>query len=169
MMYKFKRIPTPGFVLVESRPSIGDSHIKRFSPGVTPATQGTLNLYLAGKFSVEIAEAGFRQVMHPGQTSLNLQPGATQPGVNVVESAASDGCWRMCLSPENKASRWARRIVDVGSCGVMPVQAGDLVVILIGAAVYGGDDLAVGGVVCAASDGEISSAIGARVAISRLL
>ena len=168
-MYQFKRLRAPGFMLVESRPSAGDEHTKRFAAGTTPQNQGTFNLYLAGEFSLSIAATGFSQRLTPGQTNLDLLPGATSPGVDVVERALSDGCWRMCLSPADKSARWTRRIAEVEAGGVLQLSEGDVAIVLFGEGSSGGDALQVGGVIHAKSDGDIASQVGARIAVARLL
>lgn len=168
-MYKFKRIYAPGFVLVESRPEDGQSHVKRFASGTTPKNQGTLNLYLAGEFSFSIAAAGFTQIVLPGQTNLDLKIDAFPVGAEAVERAASDGCWRMCLSPVDKSARWTRRIAEVEAGGILPLREGDIAIILFGEGFSGGDALQVGGVIHAKSNGDITSQVGARIAVARLL
>lgn len=168
-MYQFKRLRAPGFMLVESRPSAGDKHTKRFAAGTTPQNQGTFNLYLAGEFSLSIAATGFSQRLTPGQTNLDLPPGATSPGVDVVERALSDGCWRMCLSPQDKAARWTRRIVVLAAGGVLEMAAGDLAVVLEGGAESAGEVLPLGAVAYAQEAMTIASAGGARLAVARLL
>lgn len=168
-MYKFKRIFAPGFVLVESRPEAGQSHVKRFVPGTTPKNQGTLNLYLAGEFSFSIAAAGFAQSMLPGQTNLDLKIDAFPVGAEAVEQAASDGCWRMCLSPADKSVRWTRRIAEVEAGGVLPLSEGDVAIVLFGEGSSGGEAIQVGGVIYSKSVSEIASQAGARIAVARLL
>ena len=168
-MYKFKRIHTPGFVLVESRPEAGQSHVKRFASGTTPKNQGTLNLYLAGEFSFSIAAAGFAQSMLPGQTNFDLEIDAFPGGAEAVEQATSGGCWRMCLSPADKSARWTRRIAEVEAGGVLQLSEGDVAIVLFGEGSAGGEAVQVGGVIHAKSDGDITSQAGARIAVARLL
>ena len=168
-MYKFKRIYATGFLLVESRPDVGQSHVKRFTPGTTPKNQGTLNMYLAGEFSFSIPASSFSQAMLPGQTSLDLKIDAFPVGAEAVEQATSDGCWRMCLSPVDKSVRWTRRIAEVEAGGVLPLSEGDVAIVLFGEGSSGGEAIQVGGVIYSKSVSEITSQAGARIAVARLL
>ena len=168
-MYRFKRIHAPGFLLVESYPEAGDDHVKRFSAGTTPANQGSLNLYLGGKFTFELPSVRFAQMMQPGQTNLDLKIQAFPSGVDAIERAASSDCRRMCLSPADKSARWTRRIAEVEAGGVLQLSEGDVAIVLFGEGSSGGDALQVGGVIHAKSDGDIASQVGARIAVARLL
>lgn len=168
-MYKFKRIHVPGFTLVESRPSSGDDHVKRFMPGTTPQNQNTLNLYLAGEFLFAIPSIGLAQTMLPGQTNLDLGDALFPVGVDAVETAVGDGCWRMCLSPQDKTARWTRRIDEIEAGGTLSLAAGDVAVVLLGEAESSVDALPVGSVISATDDMAITSFAGARVAVARIL
>ena len=168
-MYKFKRIHAPGFVLVESRPDIGQIHVKRFAPGATPKNQGTLNMYLSGGFLLSVPASSFSQTMLPGQTNIDLKIDAFPAGAEAVERAASSDCWRMCLSPADKSARWTRRIADVEAGGVLQLSEGDVAIVLFGEGSLGGDAMQVGGVIYSKSVSEIASQAGARIAVARLL
>lgn len=168
-MYQFKRIWVPGFMLVESRPIQGCSHVKRFAAGTTPRNQGTLNLYLAGRFSFSISSVGFNQELCAGGSSLDLGMDAFPAGVDAIEVAISEDCWRMCLSPEGGASRWSRRIVELEPGGVLALVAGDLAVALLGVTTGPGGVLSPGSVIYATEALTLASESGARIAIARLL
>lgn len=168
-MYKFKRTHISGFVLVESRPDIGQIHVKRFAPGTTPKNQGTLNMYLSGEFLLSVPASSFSQTMLPGQTNIDLKIDAFPAGAEAVEQATSDGCWRMCLSPADKSARWMRRIAEVEAGGALQLSEGDVAIVLFGEGSSGGDALQVGSVIHAKSDGDIASQVGARIAVARLL
>lgn len=139
-MYRFERSTVGPFSLFTSRPSLGDAHRKRFLPGVTPVNQGTLNMYVAGRFVLEIPSIDWRREMAAGECSLDIELPAF-PADLCVERCAEAGSVRICASPTALGARWARHIVDLPAGGLTVAPAGHVMVVLSGNIDCGGEPL----------------------------
>jgi len=108
--YSFQQVTVGQFTAYRSAQVLGDTHCKRFTGGVTPQNQQTLNVYIAGDF--EFTCGDFTQVLHAGDTSLDLTIGEFPAGVVCTEKVLSPTALRICVSPPGKGS-WSREKVAV--------------------------------------------------------
>lgn len=165
--YRFRSIPVPGFNLVESTPSVGDEHAKRFGAGVTPKNQATLNIYTSGEFTVEIVAASFSQTMRPGDTSLDMSIAEFPSGSLCTERATAGPAKRLCLSPSNSGARWRRRIETLPPGGSIAIETGAIVIVASGSAVASGRKMQPGDV--AVDCRIVESPTGARLVVASLM
>lgn len=111
MTYKFEKIEMGSFTVYRTVARVGSVHRKRFADGVTPANQGTLNLY-AGKFLFSIPSIEFEQRLDAGQSSLDLSIEAFPSGGICEERPLEDGAVRYCVSP-TVSQKWRRTVIDL--------------------------------------------------------
>lgn len=165
--YRFRSIPVPDFNLVESTPSVGDEHAKRFGAGVTPKNQATLNIYISGEFTVEIIDASFSQTMRPGDTSLDLRIAGFPDWSVCTERVITTPAKRLCLSPSTAGARWKRRVETLPPGGSMAIETGAIVIVASGSAVALGRNMQPGDV--AVDCRIVESPVGAKLVVASLM
>lgn len=112
-MYPFIRHEVGWLVIHESRPAAGQRHLKSFLLPTRPQDQPTLNLYVAGEFSVEFGDQ--RLTLAAGQSSLDLGDAPIPAGAIVTETALSTNCVRFCMQPIDPRTKWSRRRVELAA------------------------------------------------------
>lgn len=138
MMYQFEGFEVGGFKVYKSAQKEGDTHLKRFtSPGVTPQTQATLNIYAEGAFSFGIPDTGFTQALNAGDTSLNVTLAEYPAGAVCEERVVSQTALRYCVSPLQQTP-WTPLIVTLAAGEQLPTQVGDCIFIVQGSVEAGG-------------------------------
>lgn len=106
-MYTFKKFQFDWLNVFVFTPGVGALWKKRFTAGVTPQNQSTLNIYGLGKFRVTAEAAGFEQLLGVGESSLDLTIGEFPTEGLVVESPTEGPACRICLSVEG-GGKWSR-------------------------------------------------------------
>jgi hypothetical protein len=168
-MYQFQKIHASGFELYEATPPTTVKHRKQFvERGVTPATQGSLNLYVRGAFLFEIPAIGFSQVLNAGDTSLNLAIDEFPVGAQCIERALVEGSVRLCLSAR-KGVRWSRAVVAIEPGHEMTLGAEEIGIVVSGVVRQGVRQLEAGHVFRFGEGGGLASDAGARLATARFL
>jgi len=112
MGYVFKKYTFDWLSLYVATPSIGDVLKKKYSEGVTPANQFTLNVYALGKFEVACEAAEFKQVLGVGECSLDVAIGTFPNDSVATETPLETPACRMCLSVTG-GGKWSRVCLDV--------------------------------------------------------
>lgn len=126
-MYQFTNVVLADLTVSQSIAKAGTKHHKQYATaGVSPATQNTLNVYLAGSFNFEAG--GYSRVMHAGDTSLDLDITQYPTDVPCVETVLSDWGTRCCISAKKP---WVREIINLAP-GQVHVMSRDSLVILTG-------------------------------------
>lgn len=95
-MYTFTKQEIGGFAVFTSEPEVGDLHRKKFLPGVTPANQATLNIYVSGAFRLQCGN--FQQDVSAGQTSLDIELAEFPAGILFCETVTQGPAKRLCVS-----------------------------------------------------------------------
>jgi hypothetical protein len=124
-MYEFEKTYLGRFTVHKSVQLQGDRHFKRFTaPGTTPASQGTLNVYVDGQFQIGISAAGFSQTLNAGQTSLDLTIAEFPLEAICIETVLSTTGTRYCIGPTTPAP-WTReaRTLQAGTPMTLGVDA----------------------------------------------
>ena len=106
-MYEFIKFQFDWLLVYVAKPSVNDVLKKRFSTGVTPQNQSTLNIYSSGKFKASVDEASFSQVLGIGESSLDLSISEFPNQAILVETPVEEPACRLCLSV-NGGGKWAR-------------------------------------------------------------
>ena len=96
MRYSFQKSQVGEFEIYRSEQVMGDVHLKRFLPGVTPQNQATLNVYIDGSF--RMVAGGYSQVFSAGSTSLDTALSSYPGGAVFTESVLSATGLRYCVS-----------------------------------------------------------------------
>lgn len=138
MNYAFETSDVGGFRVYKSAQQAGDLHLKRFTqPGVTPQTQGTLNIYAEGVFSFAIPTTEFVQTLSAGSTSLDLT--VAQYPVNAVceEQVVSPTALRYCVSPAVPLA-WTPSVVALAAGDELVTQPDDCIYLMQGSVTVGG-------------------------------
>jgi hypothetical protein len=168
-MYKFKRIKIPGFQLVEAHPLKGDTHLKKFLQKTTPLNQGTMNLYLEGEFELTIPEIGYSQIIQSGNTNLDINLAEFPINTIVTERVVSDTGWRLCLSPEEITARWTRNVNIISPDQIHSLSQGEIIIVLTGSIQINSEIIGLGGVYVADNDVNVSSTLGAKFVVIKLV
>lgn len=135
-MYRFSKQTVGGFDIYTANPSVGEVHLRRFAPGVTPQNQASLNIYAAGSF--ELQAGSFGQVFEAGQTSLDLRLTEYPAGELCIERVVSGPATRRCVSRVGGGA-WTRRCIEVSpewvpeNDGALIFFAGEVLEALAGA------------------------------------
>lgn len=95
--YSFQKISVGQFNVYKSMQTQNDSHQKKFALGVTPLNQQTLNVYVSGDFEFKCGE--FTQVLHAGDTSMDLTIATFPSSLVCTEKVLSPTGLRFCISP----------------------------------------------------------------------
>lgn len=152
MQYDMRKSIVGRFAVHESRPFVGMEHKKRFvADGITPLLQATFNVYVQGEFLLEIADAGFSQVLRAGDTSLSLALEVFPVGAVCVERPTSEPARRLCLSPCAPGA-WSKGVGRLGAGESRGFDAGACVVVLAGEVDCDGATWKAGSVFSPASD-----------------
>ncbi len=112
-MYEFKRFVYDWLVVHESRPAVGQRHMKAFVAPTAPKDQSTFNIYASGVF--ELAIGSTKQQMQAGMSTLDIAIDAIPAGVLIVEKPLVPDSVRFCCQPLNESTRWTRRAVTLQS------------------------------------------------------
>ncbi len=107
MGYAFRKHTFGWLSLYIATPTVGLVLKKKYSAGVTPANQATLNVYASGKFEVACEAAAFKQVLGVGECSLDVAVGTFPTDSIGTETALDTPACRMCLSVTD-GGRWSR-------------------------------------------------------------
>lgn len=118
-MYEYLRHPAGAWTVYVADVKPGDTHRRRFDPGVTSRTQYTANLYLAGRFALTAGD--WRHEIATPATSIDAD--IPYPSEQIVIETALEPGVRVCVEP-SEHGRWERRVER----GAFDVQTGDLVV-----------------------------------------
>lgn len=163
-MYKFKTFVVGGFKIIESCPTVGTTHSKRFSGvGVTPVSQATLNLYISGRFTIVCPEIGLNREMLAGDTSLDMLGVIFADGAVVVETALTEGV-RYCVEPADPTLGWTRGVYDLPAAVDIPIRG--VAVVLRGSVLVAGQVFTTGAIIHAATTQQsVTSDAPARVAV----
>lgn len=95
-MYAFKKQRVGAFDVHTAHPEVGSLHYKKFTSGVTPQSQATLNVYVQGTF---LLRGGlFEQTMVAGQTSLDVGLSEYEPDQIYVEKVLTGPAKRLCIA-----------------------------------------------------------------------
>jgi hypothetical protein len=125
-MYSFTRQNIGNFVIYQSVQKAGDTHLKKFSTGVTPHNQETINVYAVGDFRFSVGE--FTQDLPAGSTTLDLEIDEFPAGEVATEEVLSPVAIRYCISGD-----WLNKsIIDVNSQKPYTVLVSSIVFILTG-------------------------------------
>lgn len=127
MRYSFQKVEVDGFIIYRSQQRAGDTHLKKFSAGVTPQNQGTLNIYLSGSFRLSSGE--FLQDFGPGDTSLDTALASYPNGVVFTETVLSQDALRYCVSKLG-GGPWCR--AKVGILGAASFDTDSVLVVISG-------------------------------------
>tara|TARA_R110000772_G_scaffold104020_1_gene205264 strand:+ start:462 stop:953 length:492 start_codon:yes stop_codon:yes gene_type:complete len=112
MGYSFKKHTFDWLSLYVSTPAVGLVLKKKYSAGVTPANQATLNVYASGKFEVSCEAAAFKQVLGVGECSLDVTVGTFPTDSIATETALETPACRICLSV-TAGGKWSRGRLSV--------------------------------------------------------
>lgn len=110
-MYPFKRFVYDWLAVHESRPAVGQRHMKTFVATTAPKDQSTFNIYASGVFEVAIGSA--KQQMQAGMSTLDIAIDAIPAGVLIVEKPLVPDSVRFCCQPLNEATKWTRKGVTL--------------------------------------------------------
>lgn len=163
-MYPFSRASIGPFTLHTSDPAVGDTHRKRFGPGVTPTNQATLNLYVAGRFEIEIPALQYRREMLAGECSLDIELPAF-PSDLCIERCLEEGSRRICIAPTVATTRWSRHLIDLAAGSASVAPADHLLVVLVGTIEVDGEAVAAGEARMLAQGQVLRSAAPSRAAL----
>lgn len=122
-MYRFSKQTVGGFDIYTANPEVGEVHLRRFAPGVSPQNQASLNIYAAGGFSLQAGS--FNRSLTAGQTSLDLDITEYPAGELLIERVVSGPATRRCVS-RSGGGPWGRARLEVSS-GWVPERAGVLI------------------------------------------
>lgn len=109
-MYRFTKQTIGNFDIYTANPRVGDVHLRKFSTGVTPKNQASLNIYAAGTFC--LTSQDFKQIIPAGHTSLDLSLHEYTPQKLYIEQVVSGPATRLCVS-KTGGGAWIRRQVDI--------------------------------------------------------
>lgn len=163
-MYPFKRTSIGAFTLYTSATKAGDTHLKRFGPGVTPTNQATLNLYVAGRYALEIPSIEYRRELLAGECSLDIEL-PSFPADLCIERCLEDGSRRICVAPTDPAARWSRHLIDMAAGSASVAPADHLLVVLSGCIDVDGATLCAGDARMLAQGDVLRSSDPARAAL----
>lgn len=137
-MYEFDKITLGRFTVHKSVQLQGDRHFKRFTaPGMSPANQGTLNVYVDGQFRIDISAASFSQVMDAGQTSLDLTIAEFPMEAICIETVLSTTGTRYCIAPTSPGG-WTREACTLQAGTPMTLSVDAVVFIMSGQIEFSG-------------------------------
>jgi len=169
-LYKFRKIVAAGFHIHAANPEVGAFLQKRFIiEGVTPGTQSTLNLYIAGSFSVECVAANLAHTFNAGDTSIGLGNIVFVKDAIITETSLIDGALRYCVEPIDRAAAWTRRVLSMPVGGVLDIVVGELVIVLRGEVASSAAQHAPGDLIVVSRAQSLTSTAGARLAILKLI
>ena len=137
MGYAFKKHTFDWLSLYVSAPAAGLVLKKKYSAGVTPANQATLNVYALGKFEVSCEAVALKQVLGVGECSLDVTVGTFPTGSTATETAIEAPACRICLSVTD-GGKWSRVRSSVVANKEVVLTAGQIA-LFIPAAGWDGD------------------------------
>jgi len=152
-MYTFSKRLAGRFDIFASFQRQGDTHLKKFSAGVTPQTQATVNVYAKGSFSFQVGD--FEQVMSEGSCTLDLGIAEFPEGLVATETVLSPYALRYCVSPSSPGP-FTRAKVDVAEGQSAVFDVNTLVFVLAGRVSVAGVSVAQGGYVVAMANSPVT-------------
>jgi hypothetical protein len=152
-MYTFSKRTAGRFDIYASFQRQGDTHLKKFEPGVTPLNQQTVNVYAKGEFRFDIAD--FSQTMPQGSCSLDLAIDEFPAGVVSTETVLSPYALRYCVSP-SAPSPFTRSKANISEGSPLALDQNSLVFVLSGAITVNGVSVGSGGYVLVGANSPVS-------------